>query len=78
MSTIDFYRVTTATIFETMRPAVLNKANVHIDDALWLHRQPRALVRNALQSFRGLMIQHRVNAYYFSHPYAMTATPNQA
>ncbi len=73
MSTINFYRVTTATIFETMSPDVLNKAKVHLDDALWLHRQPRALLRKALKSFRGRVIQHRVNAYYVSHPYAMPA-----
>lgn len=75
MLTTNFYRVSTATIFETMSPDVLNKAKVHLDDALWLHRQPRALVRTALKSFRGRVIQHRVNDYFVSHPYVMTAQP---
>lgn len=77
MSTNTVRNATAATINAAMDPEVLKKAQVDLEDALWLHRQPRDRLLHALRSFRGAIILHRVQAY-FMQQHAATAQPISA
>lgn len=57
---------TAATLKVALSPAVLKEAKVDLDDALWLHRQPREKRLDALTSFRGSIILQRVHTHFMS------------